>query len=724
MKHSQPNRKTGRRLPWTVRLATLVLSLAAISGGCRSSKPPRPNILIITVDTLRADRVGCYGYTGGTTPNVDALAKDGVVFERGVAQVPLTFPSHAAIFTGTYPFHNGVRDFTAQPLREEFRTLAESFKANGYATGAVVSAFVLDRSWGLARGFDDYDDAFSGQEFLQKDIGLVERRAEESVDHALGWLESHTKEPAEAGKPFFLWLHLYDPHSPYDPPEPYRSRFAQKPYEGEIAYADSQLGRVFDWLRRAPNHLYERTVVVFLSDHGESLGEHGEKEHGFFVYDSTVRVPLIIKPARDSQIAPQRLEPAAETIQAAPTVLELAGIQDPIEKQFQAASLVPLMTGKSTSAARGAYSETFYPANSFGWSPLRSVENARYHYVEAPRPELYDLEADAQEASNVAEKDASVAARMRGELNQLVAKYPPPAQGAGGDGTGASPEVLEKLRSLGYVAYKAPATPGAKLADPKDKLKVYQEILRATDLMHLGQFAAARSLLGKLQGTEPRLYLIPFLLGEAASRDGQWKEAEKQFGRAAQLNPGFDQAAMGLGRALGLEGKTARARDLIRTLLAQNPRNFRAWFLLAQIDGKDDPKASREALEKVIAIQPNFAPAYRDRGLLAMREQNYEAGADDLAHAVRMGLSDGLTYNSLGICYSRMNRLGDAAESYRRAIAADPKHTQAHLNLGFVYERMNQPEMARQEYQEACRLDRQICEMIRRRQAASQTSRQ
>ncbi len=686
----------------------LFLGLALFLGGCRQSKPPRPNILIITVDTLRADRVGCYGYAGGTTPNVDALAKDGIVFERAVAQVPLTWPSHAAIFTGTYPFHNGVQDFTGQPLSDRFRTLAESLKAHGYATGAVVSSFVLDRSWGLARGFDSYDDAFAGQEFLQKDLGLVERRAGESVEHAVGWLESH------ASQPFFLWLHLYDPHSPYEPPEPFRSRFVKQPYDGEIAYADSQLGRLFAWLKQAPHNLYDNTLIVFLSDHGESLGEHGEKEHGFFVYDSTVHVPLVVKPAQAAGLAAQRVTPAVETVQMAPTVLELADIEDPIQKQFQAASLLPLMRDKNRGAERAAFSETFYPANSFGWSPLRSMQTARYHYVEAPKPELYDHGADPLEINNVVEKNANVAAKMRAALNQLLARYQAPTTVPGGNasGPGASPEVLEKLRSLGYVAYRAPAAPNAKLADPKDKLRAFQNVLRATDLMHTGNFTAARSLLAKLQQTEPQLYLIPFLLGEAASRDAQWKEAEKQFGRAAQLNPGFDQATMGLARALGMQGKTAQARDLIGTMLSANAQNFRAWFLLAQVEAKNDPGASRDALEKVIAIQPNFALAYRDRALLAVREGSYASAAEDLSRAVGMGLRDALTYNSLGICFSRMNRLEDAAENYRRAIAADPHYAQAHLNLGFVHERMNQPAMAKKEYAEACRLDRRICSLI------------
>jgi choline-sulfatase len=711
VKICQPEKQSGHVVPTSLGRALLLLGLALFLGSCRQNKPARPNILIITVDTLRADRVGCYGYAGGLTPNVDALAKDGVVFERGVAQVPLTWPSHAAIFTGTYPFHNGVQDFTGQPLSDRFRTLAESLKDHGYTTGAVVSSFVLDRSWGLARGFESYDDAFAGQEFLQKNLGLVERRAEDSVNHAIAWLE------ARPNQPFFLWLHLYDPHSPYNPPEPFRSQYAKQPYEGEIAYADSQLGRLFAWLKQAPNSLYDNTLIVFLSDHGESLGEHGEREHGFFVYDSTVRVPVILKPPKSSGLAAQRVADTVETIQVGPTVLELAGLQDPIQKQFQAASLVPLVIGKPHGPVRPAYSETFYPANSFGWSPLRSVQTTRYHYIEAPKQELYDHQADPSENTNLVAKNANAATNLRAQLNQLLSTYPPPARdsGANASGANASPEVLEKLRSLGYVAYRAPAAPNAKLADPKDKLPVFQDVLRATDQVQTGNFAAARSLLSGVQRKEPRLYLIPFLLGEAASYDAQWKEAEKQFGRAAVLNPGFDQARMGLARALGLQGKTAQAREMIGTLLTTNPQNFRAWFLLAQIESKDDPRSSRQALDKVIAIQPNFAPAYRDRGLLSVREQTYVSGAEDLSRAVEMGLHDVLTYNSLGICYSRMNRLDDAVESYRRAIAVDPSYAQAHLNLGFVYERMNQLDLKKKEYAEACRLDRHICPLVVKR---------
>src|ERR1700682_6389874 len=714
VKNGRPENRSARG-SFSSRACVLLLEgLALILGACGQNKPSRPNILIITVDTLRADRVGCYGYAGGLTPNIDATARDGIVFERAVAQVPLTWPSHAAIFTGTYPFHNGVQDFTGQPLSDRFRTLAESFKDHGYTTGAVVSSFVLDRSWGLGRGFEHYDDAFAGQEFLQKNLGLVERRAEQSVDHALMWLEAHHDQP------FYLWLHLYDPHSPYNPPEPFRSKYATQPYEGEIAYADSQLGRLFDWLKQSPHHLYDNTVIVFLSDHGESLGEHGEKEHGFFVYDSTVHVPLVLKPPTGAGLAAQRIADAVETIQIGPSVLELAGVEDTIQKQFQAGSLVPLVNGKPHGPARPAYSETFYPANSFGWSPLRSMQTDRYHYIEAPRQELYEHQADPAEKSNLAATNAShsanVAANLRAQLDQLLATYKPPtnASGISASSGGASPEVLEKLRSLGYVAYRAPTAANAKLADPKDKLPVFLDVLRATDLIQAGNFSAARALLSTVRQKEPQLYLIPFLLGETASHEAQWKEAEKQFGRAAALNPGFDQARTGLARALGLQGKTAQARDLVSTLLTTNPQNFRAWFLLAQIEAKDDPRSSRQALDKVTTIQPNFAPAYRERGLLSVREQNYVSGVEDLSRAVDMGLRDAATYNSLGICYSRLNRLDEAAESYRRSLAADPAFAQAHLNLGFVYERMGQIDLSKKEYADACRLDRRICSLISR----------
>jgi arylsulfatase A-like enzyme/Tfp pilus assembly protein PilF len=685
-----------------------LLVFAAWLAGCTSPKPAKPNVLFITVDTLRADRLGCYGYRQVETPAMDALAREGILFERAIAQVPLTWPSHVAMLTGTYPFHNGVQDFTGQPLAEKFRTLAESFRANGYRTGAVVSSFVLDRSWGLGRGFDFYYDQFAGLGAGEKDLGLVDRRAEESVGQALGWLG------ADPQQPFFFWLHLFDPHSPYDAPEPFRARYRERPYDGEVAYVDSQLARVFDWLRRQPKGAYENTVIVLVGDHGESLGEHGEQEHGFFIYDSTIRVPLLIKAPARAGLQAGRIGAAVETTALGPTILELAGIQDAIQKQFQAESLLARMRDTATEAARPAYSETFYPFSSFGWSPLRSLQTSRYQFIDAPQPELYDLRADPGQLNNLARTESKLVESFRAQLQSLVAQYrgEPVAPAAG-----QSADVAEKLRTLGYVAYRAPTTSLdlAKLRDPKERLATFNAILRATDAFSAGNYSAGQTALARVEREEPKLYLIPFLRGEAASRAGDWKTAAAEFQKTLKLNPHFDQAMLGLGRALNYQGKNIQATAWLEKALAQNSANYRAWFELSRVQVQRDPASARASLEKALAIQPAFGPAHRDLGLLAMREQRYSDGAVRFERAVQLGLTDAATHNYLGICYSRTDRLQSAVESYRRALAVDTNFAQAHLNLGFAYERMNQPAQAAEEYRAACRLDRKLCSLIEQR---------
>ncbi|MFZ3263421.1 MAG: sulfatase, partial [Terriglobales bacterium] len=386
---------------------------------------------MITIDTTRADHVGCYGARDVKTPTLDSLAHDGVVFERAISQVPLTWPSHAVILTGTYPFQNGVQDFTGQPLGAQFRSVAQAFQKAGYATGAVVSAFVLDRSWGLARGFDFYDDAFSAKTFQIKETGLVDRRAGESVAHAIAWLKRTPR------RPFFLWLHLYDPHSPYDPPEPYKTEYSTHLYDGEIAYADHELGSLMTWLKQ--NHLYDSSLIVMLSDHGESLGEHGEAEHGFFVYNATVHVPLIVKPPAGSGIPAGRRSEPVETTWVGPTLLQMAGVRDVIQKQFQSPALLDTKPASGSAEEDPAYSETFYPFSSFGWSPLHALETARFHFIEAPQPELYDLQSDPGEIHNIAGEQPATVAVLRGKLQALLARIP--FRGQEGAAGNLSPEA-------------------------------------------------------------------------------------------------------------------------------------------------------------------------------------------------------------------------------------------------------------------------------------------
>ena len=679
---------------------TLAVSLPR---GLAAAAPPRraaANVILITIDTVRADHIGCYGAKDVKTPTLDGLARDGVVFERAISQVPLTWPSHAAILTGTYPFQNGVQDFTGQPLDPRFRSVAQVFKQQGYATGAVVSAFVLDRSWGLSRGFDFYDDAFSAETFRQKDIGLVDRKAGESVTHAISWLRKPTR------RPFFFWLHLYDPHSPYDPPEPFRTQYHSHPYDGEIAYADHELGRLIAWLKQS--RLYDRTAIVVLSDHGESLGEHGEKEHGFFVYNSTVHIPLIVKPPAGSGFRPGRVSAPVETVAVAPTLTRLAGMKDEIQKQFPH----PGLLGDKAQSEDSAYSESFYAFSSFGWSPLHALQTSRYHYIEAPTRELYDVIADPQETNNLAPQQTATVAVLEDKLQALLRQNPFKPGEAGT--SGLSPDALEKLRALGYVAYRSPVSPealAAGLADPKSKLWEFNAILEAGDAFQTGDFHVGETLLAQVQERDPQMYIVPFMLGEADTRQQKWEEASAAFQRCLQLNPTFDQAMTGLSRVLMYLAKPAEAAQWARNALEQNPANYRAWYQLGLVESKTDKNAAIADYEKGVAIQGSFAPLRRDLGMLYFQQQNYAEAAKNLAKAAELGVDDPPLYNFLGISYGHTNRLAKAVESYKYALKLDPKLAEAHLNLGFAYQKLGQEAGAKKEYAEACRLQEKFCQL-------------
>jgi choline-sulfatase len=667
-----------------------------------ASSPRRPttNVILITIDTVRADHTGPYGAKGVATPTLDTLARDGIVFDHAISQVPLTWPSHAVILTGIYPFQNGVQDFTGQPLDPRFRSVAQVFKQQGYVTAAVVSAFVLDRSWGLARGFDFYDDTFSPEAFMKRDLGLVDRRAGESVSRAISWLQKNPR------RPFFFWLHLYDPHSPYDPPEPYRTQYRDHLYDGEIAYADHELGRLITWLKR--NQLYERSVIIMLSDHGESLGEHGEKEHGFFIYNSTVRIPLIVKPPAGSRLRTEHEPRPVETTAIAPTLLRLAGLNNAIVSQFSSSPLV----GDNADKHDAAYSETFYPFSSFGWNPLRALETSRYQYIDGPEPELYDLGTDPEEKNNIVLGQPSTAAVLKDKLQKLEQQNPFTPQASAGE---LSPDSQEKLRALGYVAFRSPVPEAALvkgLPDPKSKLWEFNTILAAEDAFHTNDLETGKKLLTQVDAKDPNMYIVGFLLGEAALTERNWQEAANQFKRCLQLNPNFDQAMTGLARALMYLGDDAGAKQWAHNALKYNPQNYRAWYQLGVIEAKTDKQAAIAAYEKAVGIQANFAPLRRDLGLLYYQQKDYGKAAQHLAHAVELGMEDALMLNNLGISYSLTGQLQKAVSSYRRAIQLDPNLAQAHLNLGYAYQQLDRPSAAQQEYRAACHLQASFCPFV------------
>jgi choline-sulfatase len=668
------------------------------SRGTPAKTAPKTNVLLITIDTLRADHIGAYGYKKAETPTIDGLARDGVFFEHAYSQVPLTLASHTSLLTGTYPFHNGVQDFTGNPLSPNIRSVAQALEAQGYDTAAIVSSYVLDRSWGLNRGFRLYYDVFKGSSFLENDPGLVERKAGGSVDEALKWLRR------TRSKPFFLWLHLYDPHSGYEPPEPFRTRFAKSPYDGEIAYADHELGRGIAYLKQ--RGLYDRTLIILASDHGESLGDHGEKEHGFFVYHSTLHVPLVVKPPASTGFRAHHVGDPVPIMGIAPTILATLKLHDPIEQQFETESLLAAKDSNSNPV----YSESFYSFSSFGWSPVRTINNRTYQLIEAPKPELYDLRNDPEENRNLLADQPAVGSVMDQELKDLVLRYAPHDSPAGESQLDAA--AVEKLRALGYMAYRSPVPAEALakgLSDPKDKISDFNTLLDGIDAGKLGDLDRERKLLTQVQESNPGMYLIPFLLGEAELKASNWKAAQDALQRSLKLNPNFDQAMTALARALHQQGMDEEALQWVQKAIEANPKNLRAWYQKGWISVKSDPDGAMAAFDKALEVQPGFAMAHRDLGLILLQKGRYKEAAAHLEQAAQLGLAHPRLYNFLGIAYSRIGRYQDAVKVYTKALDKKPDFAEAHLNLSYVYEKLNRPQSARLQYETACKLQTDLC---------------
>ncbi|MGB9103228.1 MAG: tetratricopeptide repeat protein, partial [Terriglobales bacterium] len=384
-------------------------------------------------------------------------------------------------------------------------------------------------------------------------------------------------------------------------------------------------------------------------------------------------------------------------------MLKLAGITDRISGQFDTASLLP------KPKLDAAYSETMYPFSSFGWNPLRSLESGDYHYIEAPRPELYNLVNDPGELHNLFAEQPATASALK---QQLVQRVSLPASARPATGAVADDAVTEKLRALGYLAYRSPVPAsalGKPLADPKDKIGELETILEASDAFRAGKSDAGKKLLEPLLAQDPNLYVIPFMIGEEALDRKEWAEATAQLEKALQLNPDFDQAMTAIARALHQQGREAEAEKWARKAIEKNALNFRAWYELGWIQSGDKPKEALQALQKTIAIQPNFALAYRDIGMIELRASDYPKAAQHLQKAVDLGLSKPYLLNYLGIAYSHTGQLHKAVDSYRKALELKPDLADAHLNLGFAYERLQQSQRAGEEYAAACRLDAKLC---------------
>jgi arylsulfatase A-like enzyme/Tfp pilus assembly protein PilF len=647
----------GRRAPRSDAEARALLA-------ARRPAPADLNLVVVTLDTLRADRLGCYGFAPTPTPHIDALARDGVVFEQATATVPLTLPSHSSIFTGLVPPRHGVRDNGGFFLEDSKTTLAEVLKQAGYATGAFVGAWVLDSKWGLAQGFDRYADKFDLSKLKVVSLGTVQKPGDQVMDEALAWLES-----VRAGR-FFAWVHLYDPHTPYAPPEPYLSRYSGQRYLGEVAYTDHVVGRLLEWLRASG--LERRTLVVLTADHGESLGEHGEATHAYFVYDSTMHVPLIVRTPWGER---GRSRAQVSSVDVLPTILDLLG-RPPLEA-IDGRSLARSVLDPSVDPGHVAYSETYFPRYHFGWQHLRRLRDGRYSFVDAPVPELYDLADDPQEARNLHGTRAARAQELRTRLQALA------GSGAGSpERRSLDPETLQRLAALGYVGSAADVDPDAVLPDPKEKLPIFARLGAAKALAQEDKHEQAIAQMREVIALDPGIIDAHVTLANWLRRVGKRDEAVAALKAALSIQPDNELALENLASVYRALGRHEAAIEGYRSVLELEPRNPQTWYQLAtlflDLGRVADAQATfRSALEH----NPKMGAAYNSLGAIALARGD-PAEAERL---VRRGLELEPEVRTGRYNLARLIELrGDGAGAealYREELEVYPDHGKARFNL-------------------------------------------
>jgi arylsulfatase A-like enzyme/Flp pilus assembly protein TadD len=652
------------------RLILVVTALAALRATAQTPAKPALNVVLITIDTLRADHLGCYGYKRIKTPNIDGLAADGARFESAFAVVPVTLPSHSSMLTGTYPMLSGMHDFSGNKLSPLQPTLASVLKQSGYQTGAVIGAAVLDSRFGLNQGFEFYYDHFDFSRLDEANLDEMERPGNVVADVALDWLAKNSQ------KKFFLWMHLYDPHFPYHPPEPYSREYAAQPYDGEIAFADEQVGRLLRFLKE--KGIYRNTVIVLCGDHGESLGEHGEKTHGFFIYNATMHVPLIIRLPENA--APHTVSDPVSLVDLMPTVLGAVGLEipSPVQGRSLLAELRDDRTGRDrsdqTARERTLYGETFLPRIHFNWSELRGSENTKYHFIDAPRPELYDLAKDPGEVHNLFTEKKAVAEEMRAKLVSLIRDYSAGKEMA--EKTGLDPALMERLKALGYAGFSGggdparndPTNSSRNLPDPKDRVAVYELISDATADSQHGRYQESIEKLKRVIQTEPNSVPVHHLLGLDYYRLNMFAEAVDELQKTVQLSPDYALAFFNLGMAQAHAGQMDAAIATLQRTLQLDATNFEAAYNLGvAFIQKRQLEPAAVALRQSVTIYPEFARGHRALGETLLYLDKLDDAIVELRRAVELAPQEAVMHESLAKALAAKGLTAEADEETRRA---------------------------------------------------------
>ena len=636
--------------------AALAATLAFAAPQAAPSGRKHPNIVLITLDTTRADRMGFLGSKRGLTPNLDELARLSSIFTRAYSQAPFTPTSHTTIFTGTYPqFHQVLKWGT--PLSGDIPFMPAILKAYGYSTAAFVGSVAMDPAWGVPgfeRGFDKYDADFHGGAPGEDRYTTLQRRGAEVVAHALAWLNKHPKGP------FFVWIHLYDAHDPYDPPEPYKTRYSSEPYDGGIAYEDAVVGKLFRQLKA--QGLYDGAFIAVTADHGESLGAHGEDTHELFLYDETIRVPLLIK-LPHAAAGSKRIENPVELVDMAPTVLDEIGVTIPPEMQGQ--SLLSLMksdAGRNPAAQawhdRPAYSQSVYP-HSFGWSDLQSLRTEKYLYIQAPRRELYEPAADPKAEHNLAESSSAVADTLASQLQALRAQT---------STTKEAPKAATDLSTrekLGALGYMAGAGPNAKAdaeagPDPKDRVEIANMLHRAEQLQQSAHADESIALLQQViaQNPTPAFYVE---LGTWLIRKRDFKKAAPALRKALEMDPDTEGALFLLGQSLLAMQEFDAVIPVMQKLIAKVPNAVQAHSYLELAYARTNrPADAIKECRITLEYLPDDHGSYLILGQSLARTGDHDGGIAALKKAESLRPDDPTAHAWLAEIYDQIGRKSDA----------------------------------------------------------------
>jgi len=673
-----------------------VLLLAAAAAGCRARS--RPDVLLITLDTTRADHLGSYGYPQPTTPVLDALAADGAVFTQTYTTNPITLPAHSSLFTGTYPMFHGARDNGTYVLRDDVTTLAEVLSAQGYDTAAFVASFVLDSQYGLGQGFGLYDDDV-GAEWSQDEMkartarafGFDERKANLVTAAANRWLSQPRK------RPYLAWLHYFDPHQPLNPPEPHRSRFSDG-YDAEIAFADEQIGQVLAALKQRGT--YDDTLIVVVGDHGEALLEHSEISHSLLIFDSTMRIPLIVKPP-GQEARGRRVEALSSIVDVMPTILSILGVAVPRDVQGQ--SLVPLLKGGPPDPRRAVYMESLLPRLTCGWGELRGIRIGGEKLIWGPKPRLYRVAEDAGEVYDLADKEPATVARLEKELRGALRTWSRPSSAASLAGPDA--EAAGRLAALGYVAGSAEAARGIKESlddvsgrtDPHDKQRLFNLWASALEDIRVGQNLEAIRKIEDVIANDPRnTSAMTTLAGLYLEQARQPLKAIDLYEKSLLIEPFQEEAHYSLARIERVRGNLPAALEHGRAVLRFEPRSVRTLTemgLIQEVMGQ--PAEAQRYLEQALAVDPDHAPALLAMGALHGRAGRQAEAWKYLKRAENLEPEHPAVLYDVAIWYLQEGNLKEARSRLARVAALKPNDPDALYVLGKVLRQQGENALAR-----------------------------